>query len=154
MIFERRLTFHLDWALLAAILALSGMGLVMIYSTTWDLARSQPGAEFWRQMQALVLGLILMAACMSIDYRSLTQRSLLIYGALIVMLVAVFFFGVVRGGSRRWIPLGLFNLQPSEFGGLARELFESDALANAMCHASHRSSPQAIAARRAKEAVL
>ena len=31
---------------------------------------------------------------------------------------------------------------------------EADALAIAICHASHRSSPQAIAARRAKEAVL
>lgn len=115
MIFERRLTFHLDWALIGAILALSAMGLLMIYSTTWDLARSQPGAEFWRQIQALVLGLILMAVCMSIDYRSITQRSLLIYGGLLLLLVAVFFFGVVRGGSRRWISLGFFNLQPSEF---------------------------------------
>jgi rod shape determining protein RodA len=29
------------------------------------------------------------------------------------------FFGAVRGGSRRWIPLGVFNLQPSEFAKMA-----------------------------------
>lgn len=119
MIFERRLTFHLDWALLGAILALAGMGLLMIYSTTYDLASNQAGREFWTQTQALVLGLALMALCMSIDYRSLTQRSLFIYGGVILLLVAVFFVGVVRGGSRRWIPLGFFNLQPSEFGRIA-----------------------------------
>jgi len=119
MIFERRLTFHIDWALIGAILALSAAGLVMIYATTWDLARNQPGAEFWRQTQALVLGLVLMVVCMSVDYRSITQRSLLIYGGLLLLLVAVFFVGVVRGGSRRWIPLGVFNLQPSEFARMA-----------------------------------
>ncbi len=119
MIFERRLTFHIDWPLIGAILALSCMGLAMIYSTTYDLGSNQAGREFWTQLQALVLGIILMAVCMSIDYRSLTQRSLFIYGGVILLLVAVFFVGVVRGGSRRWIPLGFFNLQPSEFGRIA-----------------------------------
>jgi len=119
VIFERRLTFHIDWALLAAVLALAGIGLAMIYSTTFDLGANRAGREFWTQLQALVLGLIALAVCMSIDYRSLTQRSLFIYGGVILLLVAVFFVGVVRGGSRRWIPLGFFNLQPSEFARMA-----------------------------------
>ncbi|HUF25083.1 MAG TPA: rod shape-determining protein RodA [Vicinamibacterales bacterium] len=119
MIFERRLAFHIDWALIGAILALAGMGLAMIYSTTYDLGAEQAGREFWTQMQAIVLGVALMALCMSIDYRAITQRSLLIYGGVILLLIAVFFVGVVRGGSRRWIPLGFFNLQPSEFGRIA-----------------------------------
>jgi rod shape determining protein RodA len=119
MIFERRLAFHIDWALIGAVLALAGMGLAMIYSTTYDLGAEQAGREFWTQMQAVVLGIALMALCMSIDYRAITQRSLLIYGGVILLLIAVFFVGVVRGGSRRWIPLGFFNLQPSEFGRIA-----------------------------------
>ena len=119
MIFERRLSYHLDWALLGAILALAGMGLMMIYSTTFDLGSNRAGREFWTQSQALVLALIAMVVCLSIDYRSLTQRSLFIYGGILLLLVAVFFVGVVRGGSRRWIPLGFFNLQPSEFGRIA-----------------------------------
>lgn len=118
-VFERRLSFHMDWALLGAILALACMGLLMIYSTTYDLGANRPGREFWTQLQALVLGVVLMAICMSIDYRSLTQRSLVIYGGVILLLVLVVFVGVVRGGSRRWIPLGFFNLQPSEFGRVA-----------------------------------
>ena len=34
---------------------------------------------------------------------------------MMILLVGVLFFGSVRGGSRRWIDLGFFNLQPSEF---------------------------------------
>jgi cell division protein FtsW (lipid II flippase) len=37
--FERRLHHHIDWALVAAIFALCGIGVVMIYSTTSDPTR-------------------------------------------------------------------------------------------------------------------
>jgi rod shape determining protein RodA len=56
-----------------------------------------------------------MAICVTIDYRSLADKSHWIYLAMMVLLVGVLFFGAVRGGSRRWIDLGVFNLQPSEF---------------------------------------
>ena len=38
--FERRLYYHIDWALLVAILALCALGVVMIYSTTADPTRA------------------------------------------------------------------------------------------------------------------
>src|SRR5690606_40332075 len=60
-----------------------------------------------------------MAVCLAVDYRSLTQRSLLVYAALVGALLYVAYFGAVRGGSRRWIALGPVNLQPSEFARLA-----------------------------------
>ena len=41
---------------------------------------------------------------------------------MIVALVYVLFFGDVRGGARRWIDFGVFNLQPSEFTKLALAL--------------------------------
>jgi rod shape determining protein RodA len=56
-----------------------------------------------------------MIACMVVDYRTLTQRSLFVYAGLVVLLLYVMFFGAVRGGSRRWIALPGFSLQPSEF---------------------------------------
>ena len=49
------------------------------------------------------------------DYRSLVDKAHWIYLALLVSLLAVLVFGAVRGGSRRWLDLGVFNLQPSEF---------------------------------------
>jgi rod shape determining protein RodA len=114
-VLERRLYFHIDWALVAALLALAAMGTVMIYSAT----QSSAPRLYISQLYALALGLLAMIVALSIDYRTLADRSHLIYIAIIGLLIYVMFFGAVRGGSRRWIPLGVFNLQPSEFAKMA-----------------------------------
>jgi rod shape determining protein RodA len=111
--FERRLYFHIDWAMIAAILALCLIGLVQIYSAT-------AGSSIWvTQAYGIVLGLVALIVCLSIDYRTLTDKSHWIYIGVLAVLVYVLFFGVVRGGSRRWIDFGVFNLQPSEFAKAA-----------------------------------
>ncbi len=122
MIVERRLSAHLDWPLIAAVVLLTLIGLATIYSVTWDFRNDQPGPRFWAQVYALPVGLAALVACLAIDYRTLTQRSLLIYGGLLLALVYVLYFGAVRGGARRWIALGGWTLQPSEFARLALAL--------------------------------
>ena len=122
MIVERRLSAHLDWPLLAAVIALTLVGLATIYSVTWDFRNEQPGSQFWTQVYAIPLGLVALGVALLIDYRSLAQRSLFLYGGLVLLLVYVAYFGDVRGGSRRWIPLGGFSLQPSEFARIALAL--------------------------------
>jgi rod shape determining protein RodA len=121
MIDERRLSAHLDWPLVWAVVTLTVVGLATIYSVTWDYRPevNQPGAEFWRQVYALPVGLAVMAAFLFVDYRTLAERSLWIYGALIVGLVAVALIGDVRGGARRWVQVAGFSFQPSEFARLA-----------------------------------
>ena len=47
MIVERRLTAHIDWPLISAVIALSVVGLATIYSVTYDYRNLQPGAQFW-----------------------------------------------------------------------------------------------------------
>jgi rod shape determining protein RodA len=118
MIVERRLSAHLDWPLLAAVMALTLIGLSTIYSVTWDVQHNQPGPQFWQQVYAIPVGLVALAICLTIDYRTLTQRSLLLYGALVLALIYVHLFGHQSNGARRWIPIGGFTLQPSEFGRL------------------------------------
>ena len=108
--FDRRLYFHIDWLLIGAVLMLCAVGLAMIYSATGG-----PTAVYWTQIYAVGLGIVGMVVCLSVDYRSLADKSHLIYLAMVLTLVGVLFFGEVRGGSRRWIDLGPFNLQPSEF---------------------------------------
>jgi rod shape determining protein RodA len=107
--FERRLYLHLDWLLFGAIACLCFIGVAMIYSTTgsWRLPSTQ--------IYAIVIGAIAFAICLSVDYRALTDKSHLIYLTLMGLLLYVLFFGTSAGGARRWISLGAFNLQPSEF---------------------------------------
>ncbi len=118
---DRRLWPHLDWPLLLAVLALTLVGLTTIYSVTWNIAADQPGGEFWRQMYAIPVALVALAVCLLIDYRTLTQRSPLIFIGVLMSLVAVLLFGEVAKGSRRWIDVGM-RLQPSEFARLGLAL--------------------------------
>lgn len=114
MIPDRGLLAHVDWRLVSALLAVTLIGIATIYSVTYDLTTGTPGREFWSQLYALPVALIAMVVCMSIDYRSLAQQSPFIYVGLILLLIGVMFVGVTRNGSRRWIALGGFSVQPSE----------------------------------------
>src|SRR5262245_26103583 len=112
--FERRLYFHIDWALLTAVLALCAIGLAMIYSATGSAARG--GSPFLvTQIYAILIGLGAMIVMLTLDYRTFTDKSHLIYVALLLVLFAVLFYGKVQMGARRWLGIGPFNFQPSEF---------------------------------------
>ena len=100
--FERRLYFHVDWLLLGAVLLIAGIGLAMIYSTTYVRlpdGTGRPGREFMTQVYALGLGGIALVACLMIDYRKLAEHSLFLYGALLAALVFVLVSGDSAGGS-------------------------------------------------------
>jgi rod shape determining protein RodA len=113
-LFERRLYYHIDWALVSAVIALCALGVVMIYSTSSDPTRVT-SRLYITQLYAIALGLIAMVFMLTLDYRAFTDKSHLIYIGLLGLLLYVMFFGMVQMGARRWIPLGVFNLQPSEF---------------------------------------
>jgi len=113
-VFERRLYYHIDWALVIAILALCALGVTMIYSTTSDPTRGI-SRMYITQLYAIVIGLGAMLVMMTFDYRTFTDKSHLIYIGLCALLIYVLFLGQVQMGARRWIPLRAFNLQPSEF---------------------------------------
>jgi rod shape determining protein RodA len=88
------------------------------------------------QLYAIGLGIIAMLVTVSIDYRAFTDKSHLIYIALLAVLLYVMFFGTVQMGARRWIPLKVFNLQPSEFAKIGV------ALVLAKFYGENRGAPQ------------
>jgi len=113
--FERRLSHHLDWLLLSAILVLCVISVAMIYSITGTANRDSNSHLYVTQIYAIILGLMAMMVCLMVDYRTLTDKSHLIYLAVLGLLVYVLFFGSSSKGAQRWISLGPVNLQPSEF---------------------------------------
>jgi rod shape determining protein RodA len=74
-----------------------------------------------RQIVWYVLGLGLAGALCVVDYTMLARWSFIAYWAMIICLVAVLIphVGSMRFGARRWIDLGFFQFQPSEFAKLA-----------------------------------
>jgi len=74
------------------------------------------------QVYALVLGLTAFILFLSLDYRMLAENSLFMYGGLCALLLFVLVKGSTQMGAQRWIPIGPFNLQPSEFGRIVLAL--------------------------------
>jgi rod shape determining protein RodA len=148
VIVERRLTAHIDWPLIFAVVALALVGLTIIYSVTYDHPRHQPGPQFWAQVYALPVAIIALLVCMVVDYGTLTRRSIFLYAALVLGLFAVLSFGVTRGGARRWITFGGATIQPSEFARLVL------ALVLASFYGATNRSPKRLAALGAGAALL
>jgi rod shape determining protein RodA len=109
---------HLDWPLLALVLCLMGIGLATVYSAT----ASDGFARFDNQLLNMGLALALMLAVAQVPPQKLMHLAVPGYVAGVVLLVAVSLFGTVINGSRRWLPLGIVTIQPSEMMKLAMPL--------------------------------
>ena len=94
--FERRLYHHVDWAMVVAILALCLIGLAQIYSATYTAAGGA-SSIFYTQIWAILLGFVALLIALSIDYRTLADKSHFLYIAILAALIGVLVFGVVRG---------------------------------------------------------
>ena len=87
----------------------------MIYSTTYEPTTGRVGPQLFRQLVALGIGLVAMVCCLTVDYRLRPGHVGAIYIGLLALLIYTALYGIERGGGQRWISLGLFNLQVSEF---------------------------------------
>ncbi len=113
---------HVDWVLVLAVVAISGIGALMIFSAT----RGRRGADtidpFFLERHGLyvVIGLGIMAFAAAVDYRRLRELAPFIYASTLFLLFAVLTpLGSNRRGAQAWftLPSG-FQLQPSEFAKL------------------------------------
>jgi rod shape determining protein RodA len=107
---------HFDYLLLAATFAITAIGLVMIYSSTHRRIPGDPLYYVKRQALFAVLGAVAIALVLSIDYRRLRDRSMVVYAATVALLLAVLApIGSNIKGHQAWFQLpGGFTLQPSE----------------------------------------
>ncbi len=115
-----RIFRNFDWMLLIPVLMLIGFGLLTLYSVghvTDELKESVHTAEsvfFHRQLIWAAAGIAAVIVAMLIPFRYYESAAVLFYSIGVILLVAVLFLSSGRSTSR-WIVIGGFNLQPSEF---------------------------------------
>ncbi|MCX7974884.1 MAG: rod shape-determining protein RodA [Candidatus Aminicenantes bacterium] len=101
---------EIDGIVLAAVLILSLIGLLFIYSASYYL----PGNFFTRQLIWLLVSLIALIIVISIDYRRLLLFSLPFFILTNFLLLITLFFSRRIAGTRGWLDLFSFRLQPAE----------------------------------------
>ena len=117
---------------IAALCGLMFLGAAFVYSATMvsETVASAPwyNQSWFRQIVWYVLGGGAAAGLCLVDYRSLSRWAFVLYWLTILPLIAVLVpgIGTTHGwGAMRWIDLGLFQFQPSEFAKLAFILAEA-----------------------------
>jgi len=125
---ERKITFWgtLDKPMIMIIGVLLAVGLMMVYSTTFNWSQSQWGSQtvlLMRHVQNMVLGLIAMSVFIVLDYRVMRRLAVIIMLMAVSFLIAVLLFGDDTFGARRALINGRF--QPGEFSELAIIIYMS-----------------------------
>ncbi|MFO0667758.1 MAG: rod shape-determining protein RodA [Polyangiaceae bacterium] len=112
--FSPRIRDHFDWPLFLAACTLGLVGVVNLYSAT-SVAKAALSDVYIQQIYWFVIGGILAFVVALIDYRNYERLGYVLYGAGVLLLALVFVLGKDIRGSSRWIYIGSFSLQPSEF---------------------------------------
>ncbi len=121
----RRERHDADYVILVVVIALSALGILMVYSSSalkGYLADEDTFATVGPQIQWAVLGIVAMLVMMRVDYRYLRLASVPLYLVAVGLLILVFVpeFNIVVGGSARWLKIGpLPALHPAEIAKLA-----------------------------------
>ena len=108
---------RMDGTLFMVILALAGLGILIIGSATHVNMANDPARFAFISRQAIYfcIGLIAAGFCMRYDYRTLYRWAPVLYIINCIMLIVVRVAGTSALGAQRWIQLGPITLQPSEF---------------------------------------
>ena len=105
---------HFDWLLFITVATLAVIGVINLYSAT-SVARGAHSEDYIQQIYWLVGGGILATVAAVIDYRHYERLGYAVYAVGVVLLTLVFILGREIRGSSRWIYIGSYSFQPSEF---------------------------------------
>ncbi len=121
-----RASSYFDYTLLFLIIFTVAFGMVMLYSTSSYEAMNQYGDSMYfvkRQLRSVVIGLVLMVALISVNYKILKKLSMLAYLLSFILCLAVIFVGTEINGSKRWLSIGGLSIQPSEIAKIGLIIF-------------------------------
>jgi cell division protein FtsW len=132
---QKKKKHYYDYSLVFAIVFLTAFGLLMIYSSssyTAEISAKTHDAAYYMKRQGFfaLIGFALMAIISHIDYHKIIRFALPLYILSYMLMIAVSMFGRVVNGKRRWLGIGSFSFQPTEFAKIALIIFLTVYIAN------------------------
>ena len=117
-----------DFWLLSAVVGLLGFGTVMVFNVSYFQAEARYGDPylfFRKHLISVAIGIVVMLLVSRVRLEMLERWASITLPVCVLALLAVLTpgIGAERGGAQRWIALGKFSLQPSEFVKLGVVLF-------------------------------
>ena len=110
---------YFDFTTLFSALALVVIGLMSIYSATYDV---NSAANFWRQLTFAGVGFVAMVTCLVVPLKTFQRFAFPFYVFILIVLVAVLIVGSTIKGARAWFAIAGLGGQPSEFAKIASVL--------------------------------
>jgi len=120
-----------DSVLLGVFVTLLMLGLIMVFSSTIAMGNQDLNtntSHFWRQLVHMIIGVSLTVLVASIPVWVWQKTSVPILAGAIFLLLILLFVGIEVNGSRRWLSLAGFRIQPAEFAKLAVVIYAASYL--------------------------
>ncbi len=116
----------IDWITVSIYLVLVLLGWLNIFAAVYDeeTARSifSVQTNSGKQFLWILTSFVLIFVIMALDFRTYESLAYFIYGAILLLLIAVPIFGREVSGAKAWFEIGGFRLQPSELAKFATAL--------------------------------
>lgn len=110
---------HMDHIVNLAVFGLITLGVMFVYSAAFDKSEGVSKLFYQRQLIWAAVGMGVFLILFSWDYRSLLRLSFIVYALGVFFLFLVLFIGSKKLGAQRWLSIGGFAFQPSEFSKLS-----------------------------------
>jgi len=115
---KRKILKNLEWSILICTILLVAIGLVALTSAT----KNSDYEELKKQIMWIAISIPILIVVVFIDYDIFVKISPILYGIIIILLIAVLFTTAINGATS-WFNIGPFSFQPAEFAKVVIILF-------------------------------
>ncbi len=122
---DKGIFYNIDWKLVLIYVALVLIGWINIYAAIYNEEHRSIfdfSQRYGKQMVWIVCSVFLAIFLLMVDHKVFPAFSFTFYGISLFLLITVLLIGKTVSGSKSWIDLGGFDLQPSEFAKIAVNL--------------------------------